>query len=160
MRLWIVIALAACAPQIDGPVEHQRAADRDDSARLAGQLAELPGAVRADVTLHRPITDPLTQVHTPGSAAVTLIVDDRADRAALAASARDLVHATAPQIPSPSIAVELGATRPELAHLGPFTVEAHTKRRLQLLLALLFSALALSAGWIAYRERPRPGSSA
>lgn len=156
MRVLVfVLALAACAPQIDGPVEHQRAVDREDGARLAAQLAELPGAVRADVTLHRPVTDPLTQIRSPGSAAITLVVDDRADRAALATSARELLHATAPEIPSPSIAVELGAVRPKLAHLGPFTVEAHTKHRLQALLALLFSALALSAGWIAYRERPR-----
>ena len=159
MRSLLVLVLVACAPQVDGPVEHQRANDRDDSARLAVQLAELPGAVHADVALHHSITDPFTLRQTPPSAAITIVVDDHADRSTILASAQRLVHAAAPDIPSPAIAVEVGAIRPALARLGPFTVEAHSKRRLQSLLAAAFSLLALCAGWIAWRERPRSRSA-
>jgi hypothetical protein len=155
------IALCACAPAVDGPVEHQRAVDRDDSARLAAQLAQLPGTVHAEVTLHRPVTDPLTQTRAPAGAAIVLVVDDHADRAALVTAARDLAHATAPEIPAPAIAIELGAVRPELAEVGPFTVEAHSKRRLQAVLAIALAAIAMLASWIAWRERQRArGSSA
>ena len=154
----VLMLLVACAPQVDGPVEHQRANDRDDSARLAAQLAELPGAVRADVTLHRATTDPVTLQHTPPSAAITLVVDDQADRTALLASAHRLVHAAAPDVPAPAIAIEVGAIRPTLARLGPFAVEARSKRRLQTLLGAAFALLALCAGWIAWRERPRTRS--
>ena len=155
------IALAACAPAVDGPVEHQRAIDRDDAGRLAAQLAALPGAVHAEVALHRPVVDPLTQARTPAGAAIVLVVDDHADRAALLTATRELVHATAPEIPSPVIAVQLGAVRPELAEVGPFTVEAHSKRRLQAVLAIALAAIAMLAGWIAWRERQRArGSSA
>src|SRR5262249_29739669 len=114
----LLVLLAACAPQIDGPIEHQRALNRDDAARLAVQLAELPGALRADVTLHRPVTDPLSPEPPPAGGAIVIVVDDHAARAAIGDAARRLAHATAPEIPDPAIAVELGATRPELAHVG------------------------------------------
>ncbi len=153
MRALLVLALAACAPQLDGPIEHQRALDRDDAARLAAQLAELPGAVRADVTLHRPVTDPLTRQTAPAGGAIGIVVDDRADRAAITDAARRLARATAPEIPDPAIAVEVGATRPELARVGPFTVEAGSKHGLVAALAAALAVIALLAGWIAYRER-------
>lgn len=145
----------ACAPTIDGPVEHQRAVDTVDGDRLASQLAQLPGAVRAEATLHRPVVDPLTEATTPPSAAILVVVDDKADRRAITRSAIALVRGTAPQIPEPEIVVELGATRPTLASVGPFTVEARSKSRLVGVLALACALIATLAGWIAWRERWR-----
>ena len=153
--LGVVVIAAACAPTIEGPVERQRSADRADSDRLAAQLAALPGAVRAEVTLHRPVTDPLTDATTPPSAAVVVIVDDQADRRTITRSAIALVRGTAPEIPEPEIVVELGATRPVLASVGPFTVEARSKQSLVGLLAAAFALVAALAGWIAWRERWR-----
>jgi type III secretory pathway lipoprotein EscJ len=151
----VLVATVACAPLIDGPVDHQRAIDRNDATRLAGQLAQLPGAVRADVTLRRPMVDPLSQAATPGSAAVLVVVDDNADRRAIQRSAIALLRGTAAEIGEPAIVVELGATRPRLAQVGPFTVEASSKRRIVGSLAAAFGVIAALAGWIAWRERWR-----
>jgi len=151
--LILAAAIASCAPTIDGPLEQQRARDTVDATELQTQLAALPGAVRADVTLHRPLQDPLG-ASQPASAAVLVVVDDRADRAAIDRTARALVHGTAPEITDPQVAVEVGAIRPTLAKVGPFTVEAHSKPRLVVSLALALGLLAGLAGWIAWRERP------
>lgn len=151
----MVITLVACAPTIDGPIDHQRGLDRADADRLAAQLSALPGAVRADVTLRRPVVDPLTEASTPPSAAIVVVVDDKADQRAIKRSAIALVRGTAPEIPEPEIIVELGATRPTLASIGPFTVEARSKPKLVALLAVVFALVAGLAGWIAYRERVR-----
>ncbi len=151
----VLVALVACAPMIDGPVERHRAADHADATRLAGQLAQLPGAVRAEVTLRRPMLDPLSQSATPGSAAVLVVVDDVADRRAIQRSAIALVRGTAPEISEPAIVVELGAIRPRLAHVGPFAVEASSRGRVVGALAAGFAVIALLAGWIAWRERWR-----
>ena len=151
----IFLGLACCAPSIDGPLEHQRSLDRTDADHLATQLAQLPGAVRAEVTLHRPVVDPLTDTATQPSAAILVVVDDQADRRAITRSAISLVRGTAPEIPEPEIVVELGATRPQLASVGPFTVEARTKSRLVATLAIVLGLVAALAGWIAWRERYR-----
>lgn len=155
-------SLAACAPAIDGPVERQRATDREDGDRLAAQLAQLPGAVRAEVTLRRATRDPLgVTAPTAATAAVLVIVDDRADRAAITRSATTLAHATAPEIPAPAILVEVGAHRPTLARVGPFSVEAGSRGPLRALLATTLALIAALAGWIAVRElRQRRGNSA
>jgi type III secretory pathway lipoprotein EscJ len=155
LALLVVVAVVACAPTIDGPVEKQRAADAADSVRLAAQLAQLPGAVRADVTLRRPTLDPLTQTATPGSAAILVVVDDAADKRTITRSTIALVRGTAPEIEEPAIVVELGATRPRLAQVGPFTVEERSRGRLVGVLAGTLIAIALLAGWIAWRERWR-----
>jgi type III secretory pathway lipoprotein EscJ len=154
-----MLLAAACAPPIDGPVERHHAIDRADSARLTVQLAQLPGAVRADVTLHRPLVDPLTQHASPGSAAVLVVVDDGADRRAIQRSAIALVRGTAPEIAEPAIVVELGATRPVLTTVGPLTVEARSRTRVVAALAGLLGLVALLAGWIAWRERWRVSAS-
>jgi type III secretory pathway lipoprotein EscJ len=155
----LLVLIAACAPEIAGPLEQQRALDRDDATHLAGQLAALPGAVRADVTLHRPASDPLTRATTPASAAIVVVVDDRADRTAVTEAARRLAHATAPEIPDPVIEVELGAVRPQIARVGPFSVDVRDKPALVAVLASAFALIAGLAGWIAWRERYRRGSN-
>ncbi len=155
----IAIGLVACAPVIDGPVEQQRGVDRGDATRLAAQLAQLPGAIRADVTLHRPVVDPLSQQALPGSAAVLVVVDDVADRRSITRSAIALVRGTAPEISEPAIVVELGAQRPRLAHVGPLTVETGSKARVVGALAAALAMIALLAGWIAWRERWRVSAS-
>lgn len=155
MRWLLLLALIGCAPQIEGPIEHQRTADRADADLLSSQLAALPGAVRAEVTLHRPATDPLTDAATPPSAAILVVVDDKADRRTITRSTIALVRGTAPEIPEPEIVVEIGATRPVLASVGPFTVEAASKQRLVGALAAALSLIAALAGWIAWRERWR-----
>jgi len=154
----VALLVVACAPTIDGPVERQQHADRTDSARLASQLGQLPGAVRAEVTLHRPTIDPLTQTATPGSAAILVVIDDRADRRAITRSTIALARGTAPEISEPAIVVEIGATRPKLASVGPFTVEARSKGRVVATLATAFALIAALAGWIARRERGRLAS--
>ncbi len=154
----LLVLLACCAPTLDTPLAAQRAIDDHDATRLAAQLAELPGAVRADVTLHRPVTDPLARTTTPASAAIVVVVDDRADRAAIASTARTLARATAPEIPDPTIAVELGAIRPELARVGPFVVDARHKTALVATLAAALAVIAALAGGLAYTYRR--GSSA
>ncbi len=151
----VLLALAACAPSIGGPAEQQRTRDRDDAARLATQLAELPGAVRAEVTLHRPVFDPLTQAATPASAAVLVVIDDRADHAAVRRSALALVRGTAPEVGEPAIAIELGAIRPVITHVGPFAVETHSKSRLVAVLAIVLGLIVMLSGYIAWRERVR-----
>lgn len=147
--------LGACAPTIDGPVERQRTLDERDASRLGSQLAELPGAVRASVTLHRAIVDPLTQAASPGSAAVLVVVDDKADRRAITRSTIALVRGTAPEISEPSIVVELGAVRPALVDVGPFTVEQQSKSRIIGALATGFAVIAALAAYLAWRERGR-----
>jgi type III secretory pathway lipoprotein EscJ len=151
----ICLWLAACAPPIDGPLDHQRAVDRADADHLALQLVRLPGAVHADVTLHRPMIDPLTEAVTPPSAAILVVIDDKADGRAIKRSAIALVRGTAPEISEPEIVVELGATRPALASVGPFTVESQSKTRLVGAFATAFALIAALAGWIAWRERWR-----
>jgi len=148
--------LAGCAPTVAGPAERQRTVDREDADRLAAQLQTLPGAVTASVTLHRSVEDPLAvAAPSPSSAAVLVIVDDRADRAATLRAATDLTRAAAPEIERPVILVEVGAIRPTLAKVGPFTVEAASRGPLRAALAIALLVVAALAGWIALRERRR-----
>jgi len=159
----LLILIAACAPAVDGPLDRQRAADRDDADRLAVQLAALPGAVSAFATIHRPLRDPLTaRPPSPASAAALIVVDDKADRATIETDARRLLHATAPEIADPAIIVEVGGTRPELAAVGPFRVEAGSRRTLAAVLVVAIATIAALAGWIMWRERgyARRGTSA
>jgi hypothetical protein len=150
----LVLAFAACAPTVDGPREHQRTADREDADRLAAQLGALPGALSAQVTLHRAAHDPLTSAPPGAPTGVALIiVDDAADRAAIERTATTLFTASAPDVPRPAIVIEVGAHRPELARVGPFTVEAGSKGALRAVLAMALGAIALLASWIAFTAR-------
>jgi hypothetical protein len=160
MRLALVlIAWVACAPQIEGPVERQRALDRADSSRLATQLAQLPGAVRAEVALHRAVVDPLTDTADAASAAILIVIDDRADAGAIRRAAAAIVRGTAPEISEAAIVIELGAVRPRLASVGPFTVEARSKPSIVAAFAIALAFVVALAGIIAWRERWRLGRS-
>ena len=151
-RLLLLAALGACAPTVDGPVAEQRLLDRADADRLAAQLAALPGVMRAEVMLRRPVVDPLaTSPAPPAAASLVVIVDDKADRTRIEQAARALVK---PLLDTePTVIVEVGAHRPELANVGPFTVEASSKTALKATLALALVAIAALAGWIALRAR-------
>jgi len=159
VRPWILaLVLAACAPTVDGPVERQRAADLADG----DQLAALPGVVQAKVLLRHAARDPLaTTAPSPAGASLVVIVDDQADRVAVADAARQLANAAAPEL-APTIIVEVGASRPTLAKVGPFTVEAASKGPLRAVLGISLAVIAVLAGWIAWRERrgQRRGNSA
>jgi hypothetical protein len=170
LALALAAAAAACAPAVDGPAERQRALDREDGARLAVQLAALPGVVRAEAVVRRPVRDPLAPGRAapdapaapaaPETASIVIIVDDRADRAAIAGAARTLARAIAPGA-APAILVEIGAIRPSLADVGPFTVEAASRAPLKATLAAALALIAALAAWIAWtRPGQRRGSSA
>lgn len=148
----------ACAPTVEGPVETQRSADRADGDRLAMQLARLPGAVHAEVTLRRPVADPLapaSESAAPATAAILVVIDDKADRGAIARQALVLARGAAPEVSEPALVVEVGAVRPALAHVGPFAVEEGSRARLVAALAIGFAAIAAFAAWVAWRERWR-----
>lgn len=151
--LVVLVLLGACAPAVDGPVEQQRGVDRADEQRLTAQLIALPGVVRAEVLVRRPVRDPLGVKSAAGSgASIVVIVDDQADRDATKAAAQSLMGVAAPGV-TPTIVVEVGAVRPVLAKVGPFTVEAGSKTRLKAALALALAVIAALAGWIALRLR-------
>jgi hypothetical protein len=86
---------------------------------------------------------------------VLIVVDDKADRRVVTRSAVALLRGSAPEIPEPEIVVELGAVRPQMARIGPLTVEARSKPKLVALLGIAFALIAGLAGWIAWRERAR-----
>ena len=137
-------------------MERQRAADREDADHLAAQLGALPGALSASVTLHRAARDPLgVAAPSAPSGVVLIVVDDAADREALGRTAASLFGATAPEIPHPAIEVVVGAHRPTLAKVGPFTVEENSQGPLRISLAVALAMIAALAGYVALRERAR-----
>jgi len=134
-------------------MERRRAADREDADRLAAQLAQLPGTVSAGVTLHRPAIDPFASAPaSPASGLALIVIDDAADRDAIARTARSLFAASAPEVPSPAIEVVVGGHRAKLASVGPFTVAEGSARPLRVVLAGSLGLLAVLAAWIALRE--------
>jgi hypothetical protein len=148
----VVVAVGACAPTVDGPVERQRAADRADAERLRAQLTALPGVARAEVIVQRPARDPLATVApAPAAASLVIVVDDRADRANVETAARALSHAIVPV--EPTVVVEVGVERPELAAVGPFRVVASSRGPLKAVLAGALAIIAALAGWIAWSYR-------
>jgi type III secretory pathway lipoprotein EscJ len=165
VRLWAVLmsicalavgVLAGCAPRVDGPTEQQRAIDQADAARLTAQLSALPGVVRVETTLRRSVRDPLSMsAPSVPSLSAVVIVDDKADRASIAATTKTLARTTAPEVGEPTIVVEVGAVRPSLAKVGPFTVEESSKSTLKATLAIAFALIATLAIWVALRERNR-----
>lgn len=87
--------------------------------------------------------------------AIVVIVDDQTDRAAITRTAEVLYAATAPGLPRPAIVVEIGAHRPTLATVGPFTVEARSRGPLRVALAIALALIAALAAWVSVRERQR-----
>lgn len=170
-RTSVAIALglaAACAPPIDGPIEHQRAIDRDDADRVAAQLAALPGAVAASVVLHHAMPDPLAPpgAGSPSAAAFSAVitVDDLADPGAIRAAAIRLARAALPELPAQAqLAIEINPAvhRPVLAKVGPFSVEDSSRTALEVTLALGCLTVAALAAQLALRARHhRRGNSA
>jgi hypothetical protein len=154
----IAVAAAACAPAVDGPADRQRALDREDGARLTALLGALPGVVRAEAAIHRAIRDPLAPgpaASADDAAAIAIATDERADRAAIALAARTLTRAIAPGA-APAIVVEIGAIRPRLAEVGPFTVEAGSQAPLRAALAAALALIAALAGWIGWARLGSP----
>jgi len=159
-----VVISAGCAPQLDGPIDHQRAIDRDDGDRLAAQLAQLPGVVTASVVLHHAMRDPLgTTAASPAMVTAVIAVDDKADPAALRAATTRLAHATLPELPAGPLPIEINAVvhRPTVVKVGPFSVEQSSRAPLKATLALGLVAIAGLATTIALRaRRHRLGNSA
>lgn len=168
----LLAGLAACAPVVDGPAERQRALDREDGARLSAQLAALPGVARAEAIVRRAARDPLAArdsapaapalAPTPAAptAAIVLIVDDRADRAALERAALSLARAVVPGA-APVLIIEVGVARPTLGRVGPFTVESGSTGPLRAALGAALALIAALAAWTAYAARRyRRGNSA
>ena len=155
---------AACAPPVDGPIDHQRAIDRDDGDRLAAQLAQLPGVVTASVVLHHALRDPLAVVAPrPTTFTAVLGVDDRADPTALRAATTRLARATLPELPEAALPIEINAVvhRPVVAKVGPFSVEDSSRTSLRVTLALGCLAIAALAATLALGvRRYRLGNSA
>jgi len=91
----------------------------------------------------------------PAGLSIVAIVDDQTDRGAIETHAKQLAAATAPGL-SPTVVVEVGAVRPQLAKLGPFTVDERSKTPLKATLAIALLVIAALAGWIALVMRRRP----
>lgn len=164
LAIAIAVAISACAPTLDGPVDHQRALDRDDGDRLAAQLAQLPGVATAAVVLHRAMRDPLG-VAAPSPAMFTAVigVDDRADAAAIRAATARLAHATLPELAppvEPAIEINVVVRRPSLVKVGPFWVEAASRTALRITLAVGCLAIAGLAAAVARGARHRRENSA
>jgi hypothetical protein len=155
----VALAISACAPGVDGPLDHQRAIDRDDSERLAAQLAQLPGVASASVILHRAVRDPLSvAAPTPTTFTAVIGIDDRADARALQASAERLARASLPELaPGAALPIEIHTTvhRPSLAKVGPFSVEDTSRTALRITLAVACLAIAGLAAALARSTHAR-----
>jgi hypothetical protein len=163
-----VSLLGGCAPAIDGPIEHQRALDREDGDRLAAQLAQLPGVVTANVVLHHAMRDPLA-VAPPAAATFSAVItiDDQADPGAIRGATMRLARATLPELAAAAmLPIEINATvhRPTIEKVGPFRVEQSSRTALRTALALGCLVIAGLAGTLAVHSlrarRHRRGNSA
>ncbi|HET7505339.1 MAG TPA: hypothetical protein VFK02_30175 [Kofleriaceae bacterium] len=154
----LIAAMVAsgCAPTVDGPIERQRAIDREDGDRLAAQFLQLPGVVAASVVLHHAARDPLSAA-PPSAATLSAVIatDDAADRSAIRDAALRLARAALPELASgaPVIEVHAAVHRPVLARVGPFWVEESSRGPLRAALALGCLAIAGLAGSLALRAR-------
>jgi hypothetical protein len=149
----LACAIAACAPTVDAPAERARAADLADSDRLSAQLGALPAAWSAHATIRHAFREPLTAAATPAIATALIVVEESADRAAIQRAADALVRAAVPEAAAPTIIVVTGAPRPELANVGPFRVERHSRVPLLATLAVCLIAIAVLA--VAYARNVR-----
>jgi hypothetical protein len=149
----IAIAVCACAPAIDTAAERASAIDAGDAEHAAAVIRTAPYVIDARVALHRAFRDPLTGASSRGAAMVVVIVDARAQSAAIDAVARSAIRALMPDV-TPQVVVTAAGQRDELARVGPFTVAASSKLPLTVVLVLLLAAVAALAGYVAWRDRP------
>lgn len=103
--------------------------------------------------LRRPVRDPFTHTTPTPYASATVIVDAPLYRPAAIAATTRLVRAAVPEVAHPEIVVEVAETRPTLANVGPFRVEASTKSRLMATLLTGLLLIAAMAGYIAWKLR-------
>jgi type III secretory pathway lipoprotein EscJ len=166
LTIAIAVAIsAACAPPVDGPIDHQRALDREDSDRLAAQLARLPGVVSASVVLHHAMRDPLAATApSPAAFSAVIAVDDKAAPDAIRAAAIRLGRAAVPElVADAALPIEINAVvhRPTVTRVGPFSVEDSSSGPLKLTLAIGLLAIAgLAAALARSARRHRLGNSA
>lgn len=165
---WAVAA--ACAPQeaFAPPAERHARADARLGADLAAHLAALPGVADASVVVRTPRLDPLGPLGpappAPARASVILTLAPGADAAAATDAARAAVVAAVPGLAADAVAVVAaappGPARAGLTRVGPFEVDAGSRRPLQLALAAALVAIAALAGWIVALElRRRRGAA-
>jgi hypothetical protein len=165
-------ALSGCAPTVETPVEAGYRRDLRDAQRISAQLLQLPRVKSAHVTLTRPAADPLrsaTSIEQPPSASVVLVLHREARHAGdprpslappasqLAADARALVTAVAPELSAQRIAVLAHPEAPpvELSRVGPFEVTSASRRPLLIALLCLLALCAGLGATLAVRERAR-----
>jgi len=152
-----VVIATGCAPPVDGPLERQRAIDREDGDRLAAQLRQLPGVVAATVVLHHAMRDPLAVAPPAGATfGAVIATDDQAAPDALRAATLRLAHAALPELAgTATLPIQINATvhRATLAQVGPFWVETSSRTPLRAVLALGCLAIAGLAGTLARSAR-------
>ena len=164
LGIFAIAAMIAtgCAPPIDGPLEQQRAIDREDGDRLAAQLLQLPGVVTATVVLHHARRDPLAVNSTAAATfGAVIATDDQAAPDAIRAATLRLARAAVPELDgttAPPIEINAAVHRPTLAKVGPFWVSASSQAPLRAVLALGCLAIAGLAGTLAVSARRARGA--
>jgi hypothetical protein len=161
VAMLVVTALAAACDRdlVPAPRAAHDARDDADARRAQAQLAALPGVERASVVVHRPFRDPLAPAPPAAlvesaTASVLLVGGDASTEAA----ARRLLVAALPDVRPEglSLVVAPRATPPiTTASVGPFLVAKSSSAALRVTLALGFATIAILAGLVAYRRRPR-----
>jgi type III secretory pathway lipoprotein EscJ len=166
-RRAIVLALAVAGVACDRdlvppPRAAHDARDDADARRIEVQLAAVPGIAAAHAIVRRPFRDPLVRTTTPpvpATASILIVVDPRADRAAVTATATDLATAALPDVAPAAIrqvVVPAAATATlASASVGPFDVAPGSRRPLIATLVVALVAILALAGWTAWRERWR-----
>ena len=159
-RRCIVAARARARRRSTGRVERQRAIDREDGDAARRAAGALPGVVARDVALHhadRAIRSAVTPRSPAGGCSAVITIDDQADRARDRRDARTVgSHATAPEIADADDRRSRSARhRPTLVEVGPFRVEASSRRRAARRCSRSRSPLIARARRLARGARPR-----
>lgn len=135
LRWLVLLALAACAPDVPSPAERAAATDRIAATALERQLLAVPGVTSAHAALHTAFRDPLTNATSPAAASILITVAPGADRATIETTAHRLAPA---------------ATLALIA--GPAPASSSSGKLLPI--AALLSILG-AAGYVAWHTRPR-----
>lgn len=172
LLLATLAALSGCAPTVETPAEAAYRRDLRDAQRISAQLLGLPRVKSAHVTLTRPAADPLRSpaaIAQLPSASVVLVLHREVRHGGdslpspappaspLAADARALVTAVAPELSAERIAVLAHPEAPpvELSRVGPFEVTSGSRRPLLIALLCLLALCAGLGATLAVRERAR-----